>query len=86
MNKEQSADQDANDTAAVDSEHQASHAIDAMNIPDAEQARHDLFHAAVKRVLERHDTTLNRVLKSTDEKESRYKSLLTSSELRFLLK
>ncbi|UTF51629.1 hypothetical protein NLA06_07000 [Desulfomicrobium sp. ZS1] len=86
MIMEQSADQDASNTAAVDSQHHESRDSDAMNVPDAEQARHDLFHAAVKRVLERHDTTLNRVLKSTDEKESRYKSLLTSSELRFLLK
>ncbi|WP_043810592.1 hypothetical protein [Desulfomicrobium baculatum] len=86
MNKEQSADQDANDTATVDSEHQTSRDSDAMNIPDAEQARHDLFHAAVKRILERNDTKLNRVLKTAEEKGSRYTSLLTSSELRFLLK
>ncbi len=86
MNKKQSADQDSSDTAAVDLEHNASHDIESMNVLDAEQARHDLFHAAVKRVLKRHDTALNRVLKTADEKESRYKSLLTSSELRFLLK
>jgi hypothetical protein len=86
MNREQSADQDMNDTAAVDLEHHASHDIEARNVLDAEQARHDLFHAAVKRVLNRHDTALNSVLKNAGEKDSRYKSLLTSSELRFLLK
>jgi hypothetical protein len=79
MNKEHGADQDAKDT-------QASKDTDAMNVPDAERVRHDLFHAAVKRVLERHGKTLNGVLKNNDETGSRYKSLLTSSELRFLLK
>jgi hypothetical protein len=86
MNKKQNADKDAKYTAAVDSEHRKPHDIDATNVPDTEQARRDLFHAAVKRVLEQHDTTVNKVLKTTDEKDSRYKSLLTSSELKFLLK
>ncbi len=86
MNKEQSADQDVKDTAVVDSEHNVSQGTDVVNVPEVEVMRHDLFHDAVKRVLEQHGRTLNGTLRITEIKDSRYKSLLTSNELKFLLK
>lgn len=86
MNKEQSADQDVKDTAAVDSEHQECQDTNVVNVPEEEVMRHDLFHAAVKRVLEQHGRTLNVTMRITDVKDSRYQILLTSSELKFLLK
>ncbi len=54
--------------------------------PDVEQVRSDLFREAVQQVLARHAKALDGEANKARGTQPLYRSLLTSSELQFLLK
>lgn len=86
MNTDQEPLQDVDGCTDDDSKLQSGQKPYVMIVPDEELLRHELFREAVKQVLAQQGKALNEPIKQGREGSGRYKSLLTKSELNFLLK
>lgn len=86
MNTDQEPMQDVEGCTDDDSKLQSGRNPYVMVVPDAELLRHERFREAVKQVLSQQGKALNEPIKKGSEGAGRYRSLLTKSELNFLLK
>ncbi|MDY0226775.1 MAG: hypothetical protein RBR38_08090 [Desulfomicrobium apsheronum] len=86
MNTDQEPLQDVDSCTEDDSKLQSEQKPYVMIVPDEELLRHERFREAVKQVLSQQGKELKEPIKKGREVAGRYKSLLTKSELNFLLK
>jgi hypothetical protein len=86
MNTDQEPMQDVEGCTDDDSKLQSGWNPYMMVVPDAELLRHERFREAVKQVLSQQGNAFNEPIKKGRDGAGRYRSLLTKSELNFLLK